>query len=68
MPQLDPKYIKETEKELGVIFPPLYCAKMIKENGSEAGTEDEGWTLFPFFDKADNKRTSRTCFHSRQLQ
>lgn len=60
---LDPKYIEETEKELGVIFPPLYKTKMINENGGEAGTEDEGWSLFPFFDKSDDKRISRTCNH-----
>ena len=60
---LDPKYIVETEKELGVIFPPLYKAKMIKENGGEAGTEDEGWTLCPFFDKSNSKRLSRTSNH-----
>jgi hypothetical protein len=60
---LDPIYIEETEKELGVIFPPLYKAKMIKENGGEAGTEEEGWLLFPFFDKSDNKRISRTSNH-----
>ena len=60
---LDPKFIEESEKELGLLFPPLYKAKMIKENGGEAQTEDESWTLFPFFDKSDNKRISRTYNH-----
>jgi hypothetical protein len=60
---IDPKYIEEAETELGVVFPPLYKAKMTKENGGEVGTEDEGWTLFPFFDKSDSRRMSRTCNH-----
>lgn len=60
---VEPKYIHAAETELGVIFPPLYKIKMIAENGGEAGTTDEGWTLFPFFDNSDNKRMSRTCNH-----
>ncbi|RYE48367.1 MAG: DUF664 domain-containing protein [Sphingobacteriales bacterium] len=60
---LDPKYMKEAESELRVIFPSLYKSKMIEDNGGEAATEDESWSLFPFFDKSDNKRISRTCNH-----
>lgn len=60
---VDLKYIEEAEKELGLIFPPIFKAKMLKENGGEASNGGEGWTLFPFFDKSDNKRISRTCNH-----
>lgn len=60
---VDIQFIKETEKELNVVFPPLFTAKMVKLNGGEVSTEDDDWQLYPFFDKSDNKRISRTCNH-----
>lgn len=60
---LDSKYIIETEQELGVVFPDSFKSKMTIENGGELMTEDDDWQLFPFFDKSDNKRMSRTCNH-----
>lgn len=57
------KYIIETEKETGFEFPKIFKAKMQKENGGEFFAEDEWWFLFPFFDKSDKKRISRTCNH-----
>ncbi|MBC8988435.1 SMI1/KNR4 family protein [Pedobacter sp. N36a] len=61
---IDIKYITETEKELGVIFPDSFKAKMIKENGGELMTDDDNdWQIFPFFDKSDKKRISRTSNH-----
>ena len=57
------KYIIETEKELGIEFPISFKTKMIQENGGEFTTEEDEWQLFPFFDKSDNKRISRTCNH-----
>ena len=57
------KYIIETEKELGIEFPINFKTKMIQENGGEFATEEDEWQLFPFFDKSDNKRISRTCNH-----
>lgn len=36
---------------------------MVQENGGELMTEDDDWQLFPFFDKSDKKRISRTCNH-----
>ena len=57
------KYIIETEQELGLVFPDSFKSKMKKENGGELTTEDDDWQLFPFFDKSDNKRMSRTCNH-----
>lgn len=60
---IDIKYIIETEQELGLVFPDSFKAKMTKENGGELMTEDDDWQLFPFFDKSDNKRMSRTCNH-----
>jgi len=60
---VDIKYIIETEQELGLVFPDSFKSKMTKENGGELMTEDDDWQLFPFFDKSDNKRMSRTCNH-----
>ena len=60
---VDRKYIQETEKELGVEFPEKFKNKMIIENGGEIQTDEDEWQLFPFFDKSDNKRISRTCNH-----
>ncbi len=60
---VDIKYIIETEQELGLVFPDNFKSKMTKENGGELMTEDDDQQLFPFFDKSDNKRMSRTCNH-----
>lgn len=60
---VDIKYINETEQELGLMFPDKFKSKMTKENGGELMTEDDDWQLFPFFDKSDNKKISRTCNH-----
>lgn len=60
---VDLRFIEEAEKELGLTFPPIYKSKMMEDNGGELGTADEGWILFPFFDRTDNKRISRTCNH-----
>ncbi|MBP4141902.1 SMI1/KNR4 family protein [Flavobacterium sp. P4023] len=57
------KYIKEAEVELRVQFPKSFIEKMEKENGGEFSTDEDDWTIYPFFDKLDNKRISRTCNH-----
>ncbi|MEP3836634.1 MAG: SMI1/KNR4 family protein [Algibacter sp.] len=58
---LDEKYIKETESELNVKFPSEFKTRMIKSNGGELVTDEYEFELFPFFDKSDRKRISRTC-------
>ena len=60
---VDIQFIEAAEKELGVVFPPLFKAKMLKENGGELIIEDDGWMLYPFFDKSSAKKISRTCNH-----
>lgn len=60
---IDIKYIIETEQELGLAFPDNFKSKMTQVNGGDLMTEDDDWQLFPFFDKSDNKRISRTCNH-----
>src|SRR5690606_34466349 len=44
-------------------FPDQFKNKMLKENVGELITDDDDWQLFPFFDKSDKKRISRTCNH-----
>lgn len=66
---VEEKYITETENELNVKFPVKFKARMMKENGGELieklESEEEDYVhwLFPFFDKSDKKRISRTCNH-----
>lgn len=60
---VDIKYIIETEQEIGFAFPDSFKAKMTHENGGELMTDNDDWQLFPFFDKSDKKRISRTCNH-----
>lgn len=57
------KYIEDTEKELGLKFPEKFKLKMLSENGGEFDTDEDNWELFPFLDKSDNTRISRTCNH-----
>ena len=60
---IDEKYIKETESELNVEFPTEFKNRMIKSNGGELVTDEFEFELYPFFDKSDRKRISRTCNH-----
>ena len=60
---IDIKYIIEAEEELGFEFPTSFKEKMIEENGGDVQTENDYWNLYPFFDKSDKKRISRTCNH-----
>lgn len=60
---IEPNYIAQTEDELGVLFPTRFKAKMIQENGGELSTKEDDWQLYPFFDRSDKKRMSRTCNH-----
>jgi hypothetical protein len=60
---IDLKYIVEAENELGIEFPYEFKQKMIGQNGGELITEEDNWQLYPFFDKSDKKRISRTCNH-----
>ncbi len=57
---IDPKYIEETELTLGVEFPYAYKAKMEASNGGAFGVNDDELFLYPFPDKADQKRIVRT--------
>ncbi|MEP0212482.1 MAG: SMI1/KNR4 family protein [Cellulophaga sp.] len=66
---IEEKYIIETESELNVKFPAEFKNRMISLNGGEIEEvieneeEDYIYWLYPFFDKSDKKRISRTCNH-----
>jgi|SRR5690606_18210103 len=60
---VEEKYISETESELSVKFPPKFKNRMTRSNGGELITDDFEFELYPFFDKSDKKRISRTCNH-----
>lgn len=60
---IDEKYILETESELSVKFPPEFKTRMIVSNGGELVSKNFEFELYPFFDKSDRKRISRTCNH-----
>ncbi|QDU47763.1 SMI1/KNR4 family protein [Gimesia panareensis] len=58
---VEERFIVETEKKLGMKFPPDYVNKMMKENGGEIQTPPDAWVLYPIFDTSDKKRLKRTC-------
>lgn len=60
---VEEKYIIETEKELSVLFPIQFKNRMMQLNGGEVVSDEFEFELFPFFDKTDKKRISRTCNH-----
>lgn len=60
---LELKFIEDAENELGILFPDHFKNKMMLENGGEIQTDEDDWQFYPFLDKSDNKRISRTCNH-----
>jgi hypothetical protein len=60
---IEEKYITETELLFAVKFPTNFKNKMMRSNGGELIVNEIEIELFPFFDKSDRKRISRTCNH-----
>ena len=60
---VDEKYIAESEKQLGVRFPPAFRKKMKTQNGGEIEAGGGSWMMHPFLDTADAKRIRRTANH-----
>lgn len=60
---VEARFIEDTERELGVQFPEGFKTKMMQMNGGEVKVSGDVWQLFPFWDKSDKKRLSRTCNH-----
>ena len=60
---VDEKYILESESNLNVRFPIEFKTRMMDLNGGEWAINEYVFELYPFFDKSDKKRISRTCNH-----
>ena len=60
---VEEQYIKETEKSLNIKLSTSFKNLMKKNNGGTIITDDDYWEIYPFFDKSDRKRLSRTCNH-----
>ena len=58
---VDIKFVTETERKLGVKFPPAYLNAMVKSNGGGVEAAPDYWHLYPIFDTSDKKRLKRTC-------
>ena len=58
---VDVTFVNQTERKLGVKFPPAYVNAIVKSNGGEIETEVDFWHLFPIFDTSDIRRLKRTC-------
>ena len=58
---IDIKFVTETERKLGVKFPPSYVIRMVKSNGGDVQTPPDAWMLYPIFDTSDKKCLKRTC-------
>ena len=55
------EFVNDTERKLGMKFPPAYVNKMVKLNGGTVQTPPDAWELYPIFDTSDKKRLKRTC-------
>ena len=58
---VDPQWITETERKLGVRFPAAYVVAMVKMNGGAVDVGTDVFWLHPIMDKSDKKRIQRTC-------
>lgn len=58
---LERKFVDETQRRLGIRFPPAFVAKMIRENGGAVEISGEAWWLFPILDSSDTRRLKRPC-------
>ena len=58
---VDINFVTETERKLGVKFPPAYVNAMVKSNGGGVQAAPDYWHLYPIFDTSDKKRLKRTC-------
>lgn len=55
------KYIEETEVKLEIKFPEKFKKRMMLNNGGELDSNEYFFELYPFFDRSNKKRISRTC-------
>lgn len=60
---IDAVRIKNAEDGLGVTFPPIYRAWILKKNGGTIRFKDETWTVNPIFDDTDRQTMRKTASH-----
>lgn len=53
--------VNETERKLGVKFPPSFVVRMVKNNVDEVSISPEVWQLYSLLDSSDRKRLARIC-------
>ena len=58
---VEPKWIAETERKLGVRFPSSFVVAMARMNGGSVVTGIDQFELYSFLDQTDRKRIRRTC-------
>lgn len=58
---VDIQWVKETERKLGVRFPPSFIVALTRLNGGSAQVGDDNYELLSFLDCSDRKRIQRTC-------
>ena len=58
---VDIQFVKAAEQLLGVLFPPSFVVRMVRQNGGEVFAGGDCWQLYPFFDSSDRTRLKRTC-------
>lgn len=56
-------FLLAAERELGARLPTSYRLAMLRENGGEIETDDDGWQQYPIADTSDRKRLSRSANH-----
>lgn len=56
-------FLLAAERELGARLPKSYRLAMLRENGGEIETDDDGWQQYPIADTSDRKRLSRSANH-----
>ena len=49
---IDPKYVSDTERKMGVKFPPSFVVRMVKNNGGELSTPPDSWQLYRLLTQA----------------
>ncbi len=63
---IENQYIILMENNLKVKFPEKFKQRMMRNNGGELNNYTYEFDLYPFFDKKNRKRISRTCNHIEQ--
>lgn len=53
---MERRFVTRAEELLGVRFPPLFVAEMLRQNGGEVVALDDTWELHTFLDTSDRRR------------